>query len=65
MFLVPSHWVAHFADKEWETWRLKLYWVFKEVEPQCKECWDKVKSFLDGDDEILRWGHDVPPEAKR
>lgn len=65
VFLVPSHWVADFADSEWETWGRKLYWLFKEVESQCKERWDLVQRFLDGDNQILKWIREVPPDAKR
>ncbi len=68
VFLVPSHWAASFCqdsnfDTPWEQWDRKMYWLRKEIEPQCRDRWDQVERFLAGDEQVSRWVRDVPRES--
>jgi len=61
VFLVPSLWVSHIVGADWSR---KIFPLKIECEPLCKERWDWIQKFFDGDEDAKSWATTVPKEAR-
>ncbi|MBL8692799.1 MAG: hypothetical protein JNJ88_01745 [Planctomycetes bacterium] len=61
VFLVPSLWVGTQVKASWSR---KMFLLHKNLWPQCEEQWDRVGSFLNGDQDVLDWMKSVPVDLE-
>lgn len=59
VFFVPSKWVAEFVKADFSMF---MYFLPATASHLCCEQWDRVKGYLEGDQEAIKWANSWPEQ---